>query len=105
MAEKTEWNKVGKLSYDSSKHFGNGAFGFVFAGYFGRKKVAVKRIQKQHVDTNHTSLMPLEAELMQAADDHPNILRYICTEQDANFVYVKTFSYFKSKSQSSQFDS
>ncbi len=90
MAEDTEWNEVGKLRYDPSKHFGSGSFGTVFAGYFGRKKVAVKRIQKQHVDTNHESLMPSEAELMQTADDHPNILRYVCTEKDAHFVYVKT---------------
>lgn len=87
MAEETEWRTVGKLRYPS-KNFGSGSFGTVFAGYFERKKVAVKRILKHNIDINHDSLMPLEAELMQAADDHPNILRYICTEQNADFMYV-----------------
>lgn len=91
MAEETEWRTVGKLRYPL-KHFGSGSFGLVFAGYYGKKKVAVKRIQKHHIDVSHESLMPLEAELMQAADDHPNILRYICTEQNADFMYVTTFT-------------
>lgn len=86
MTEDTGWKTVGNLQYDGSKCLGKGSFGVVFDGTNGTKKVAVKRIQIVHLDDSWKSRMKSEVELMQMADDHPNILQYICTEQDDTFV-------------------
>jgi len=46
------------------------------------KTVAVKRIQNSESETHS---IQWEVELMQRADGHLNILRYICTEKDDYF--------------------
>ena len=84
--------RVGNLSYDSKKIIGRGNFGVVYRGNYhvvynksriGISEVAVKRILSSDVDEN-TFLE--EVDLMIAAKDHPNILRYVCTERNDDFL-------------------
>jgi len=80
--------RVGKLNYIQTKIIGRGSYGtVVFQGYLGLyenyRPVAVKRLQRSHVNP---SLIQREVELMKRASDHPNILRYIHTEIDPNFM-------------------
>jgi len=72
------------LSYDEGVILGRGSFSFVYLGFLkdNSKTVAVKRIQNSESETHS---IRREVELMQRADDHPNILRYICTEKDDYF--------------------
>lgn len=90
-----------RLSYDSTVIIGKGTVGNVFKGSyrknllgavfgFANLSVAVKRIQKSHL-ADETAINR-EVEPMLQAGDHPNILRYICTEMDDNFWY-KLFSF------------
>lgn len=58
----------------------------VFYGtYEDSKLAAVKRFQRVQLKEEET--VKKEAELLLAASDHPNILRYFCTEMDDNFMY------------------
>jgi len=82
--------KIGKLKYYSDKIIGQGNFGTVFSGILrggvhggDNKPVAVKRLERSRVDE---SLIQREVELMIKACDHPNILRYICTEMNGDFL-------------------
>ena len=75
-----------KISYDRNKKLGEGGFAIVFEGLLfnkGSKKVAVKRILKDHV--NH-SLTTKEIMIMLEVSDHKNILRYICYDTDNYFL-------------------
>ena len=82
---------VGKLNYNQKKIIGRGSYGtivfqgFVLGLYEKDRPAAVKRYQRSHVNE---SLFNWEVELMKKASDHPNILRYIRTERDANFLYA-----------------
>jgi len=76
--------KVGeRLSYDQKAILGRGTFGTVFNGFLEILAVAVKRIQNSEPEA---PFIHREVELMQKAKDHPNILRYICTERDNKFM-------------------
>ncbi len=72
------------LSYDEGVILGRGSFSFVYLGFLkdNSKTVAVKRIQNSESETHS---IQWEVELMQRADGHLNILRYICTEKDDYF--------------------
>ena len=87
---------VGKLSYDPNKVLGRGSFGTVFSGFHvyldkslfrpaKSTQVAVKRVEKSIVNE---PLFRKEEELMKKANNHPNILKYIHTEINAEFLYV-----------------
>ncbi len=95
--------RIGNLRYDPKKIIGRGRFGTVFSGFhytesfidewigrkLGRKvekPIAVKRIQRTDVLAGEESGIHREVEVMLRANDHPNILRLICTEIDANFL-------------------
>ena len=83
--------KVGeKMSYDPEKRLGDGGFAFVYEGLFGGLKVAVKRIQREHLND---SLIERETEIMRLASNQPNILGYFGYEKDDpyNFMYVLSF--------------
>lgn len=93
-----------KLSYDSTVIIGQGNSGFVFKGNYrmnplgaisglANMSVAVKRIQKSFV-ADDESAIKREVESMLQAGDHPNILRYICTEMDDNFWYNFYAAYY-----------
>ena len=85
--------RIGKLSYDPSAILGQGNFGTVFAGFHrdnfiskifgGEKPVAIKRVQKTQL--NETAIQQ-ELVVMKNFGGHPNILRYICTEMNADFM-------------------
>jgi len=86
--------RIGKLSYDPSAILGQGNFGTVFAGFHrenlfiskifgGKKPVAVKRVQKTQF--NETAIQQ-ELVVMQNIGNHPNILQYICTEMNPDFM-------------------
>lgn len=79
--------RVGKLSYDPNKLAGRGRFGTVFKCLFTTDTAilaAVKRIQKSDVANKESFLR--EVEIMQKGSSHPNILRFICTEENAEFL-------------------
>lgn len=78
------------LSYDPNNIIGRGSCGTtVFQGFhtvFGSDKpVAVKRIVKSSQHAAESAILR-EVELMKKVKNHFNILRYICTETDDNFL-------------------
>lgn len=84
------WNTKCKRSgrtklYKEPELLGGGSFGKVFIGEFESRKVAVKRVQKIDFGNARNPLMPFEAELLLKVDNE-NVLDYICTKQDENYV-------------------
>jgi len=79
---------AGDLSYDTSKLLGEGSFGtLVFTGFHRNvSAVAVKRVQKYYLQ-DELDILRWEVELMNAASDHPNILRCICTTTNDDYLY------------------
>ncbi|XP_067115137.1 serine/threonine-protein kinase/endoribonuclease IRE1 isoform X1 [Osmerus mordax] len=76
--------EVGKISFSPLEVLGHGTEGtFVFKGRFDGRRVAVKRILPECV-----SLASREVELLREADEHPNVIRYFCTETDRMFTYI-----------------
>ena len=95
--------RVGKLSYNKKEIVGRGGNGTtVFKGFYYEdppisgganydekytKQVAIKRIQKSYVE-NDERIVKHEVGLMLKVGHHPNILRYIHSEMDINYLYV-----------------
>ena len=88
---------VDKLRYDQKEIIGRGGNGTtVFSGSILegddadddkiKKKVAIKRIQRSYAQ-NDESTIRREVELMLKVGHHPNILRYIHSEMDINYMY------------------
>lgn len=78
--------KVGNVSYTSNKIIGKGGFGVVYEGFLDEnpiRKVAVKCILKVNVDL---SVMKEEAQLMLKANNHANILQFICDKENSDFM-------------------
>ncbi len=90
--------RVGKLSYNSTDILGKGSFGIVFKGFYEESRsvirqasraVAVKRVQLSRTthNVNGESLMDnSEMDIMKRTRDHHNILGYIWTEIDEDFM-------------------
>lgn len=88
--------KVGKLSIDKGEKLGQGRFGTVFEGTYSYSgsifrtskitPVAVKRVLRTQLDEDEFFIQR-EVELMRESGDHPNILRYVCTEMNDDFLY------------------
>ncbi|XP_025026074.1 serine/threonine-protein kinase/endoribonuclease IRE2 [Python bivittatus] len=75
---------VGKLSFRPQDVLGRGAGGtFVFRGHFDGRDVAVKRLLPESV-----RLVDREVRLLRESDEHPNVVRYFCTEADRQFHYI-----------------
>lgn len=55
----------------------------VLKGTWGGRPVAVKRLLSDFV-----RLASQEVKLLQASDDHPNVIRYYCQERRDNFLYI-----------------
>ncbi|XP_075686614.1 serine/threonine-protein kinase/endoribonuclease IRE2 isoform X3 [Rhinoderma darwinii] len=76
--------EVGKISFTPKEVLGHGAGGtFVFRGKFDGRSVAVKRILPESF-----TLADREVQLLRESDEHPNVIRYFCTESDRLFYYI-----------------
>lgn len=75
---------VGKIIFDPSGILGRGCEGTtVFKGKFDERDVAVKRILPECF-----SFADREVELLRESDEHANVIRYFCTEEDKQFRYI-----------------
>jgi len=80
---------VGLLRYDPKDIIGQGGFSLVFKGFHSLKPVAVKRVQKiynKESNDDESSAIKKEVEVMKAAGKHSNILHYIGTEINEDFL-------------------
>ncbi|KAI5616112.1 serine/threonine-protein kinase/endoribonuclease IRE2 isoform X1, partial [Silurus asotus] len=76
--------QVGKISFSPTEVLGHGTEGtFVFRGHFDGRRVAVKRILPECVE-----FAEREVQLLRESDEHPNVIRYFCTERDRQFIYI-----------------
>ncbi|KAL4624470.1 serine/threonine-protein kinase/endoribonuclease IRE2 [Arapaima gigas] len=76
--------EIGKISFSPTEVLGHGAEGtFVFRGCFDGRRVAVKRILPECFD-----FAEREVQLLRESDEHPNVIRYFCTERDRQFTYI-----------------
>ncbi|KAG8446071.1 hypothetical protein GDO86_013807 [Hymenochirus boettgeri] len=75
---------VGKISFNPRDVLGHGAEGtIVYRGQFDNRDVAVKRILPECF-----SFADREVQLLRESDEHPNVIRYFCTEKDRQFQYI-----------------
>ncbi|XP_059804251.1 serine/threonine-protein kinase/endoribonuclease IRE1-like isoform X1 [Hypanus sabinus] len=78
--------RVGKIGFHPKDVLGHGAEGtIVFKGKFDDRYVAVKRILPECF-----SFADREVQLLRESDEHPNVIRYFCTEKDRQFQYIAT---------------
>jgi len=76
--------KVGNIQFDPNAVLGKGCEGtFVFKGRFDTRDVAVKRVLAACF-----SIADREVDLLRESDEHPNVVRYFCMEQDTQFRYI-----------------
>ncbi|CAL1289781.1 unnamed protein product [Larinioides sclopetarius] len=76
--------RVGKIAFDPVNVLGHGCYGtFVYKGTFENRSVAVKRILPECF-----SVANREVDMLQESDEHPNVIRYFCMEQDKQFRYI-----------------
>ncbi|XP_054989349.1 serine/threonine-protein kinase/endoribonuclease IRE1 [Sorex araneus] len=82
--EETSLVMVGKISFCPRDVLGHGAEGtIVYRGMFDSRAVAVKRILPECF-----SFADREVRLLRESDEHPNVIRYFCTERDRQFQYI-----------------
>ncbi|XP_060619095.2 serine/threonine-protein kinase/endoribonuclease IRE1 [Anolis sagrei] len=75
---------VGKITFNPKDVLGHGAEGtIVYRGTFDSRDVAVKRILPECF-----SFADREVQLLRESDEHPNVIRYFCTEKDRQFQYI-----------------
>ncbi|KAF8771918.1 Serine/threonine-protein like [Argiope bruennichi] len=75
---------VGKITFNPVNILGHGCYGtFVYKGTFENRSVAVKRILPECF-----SVANREVDMLQESDEHPNVIRYFCMEQDKQFRYI-----------------
>lgn len=55
----------------------------VYQGKFEGREVAVKQMMPQYYE-----LVDQEVNMLRDSDDHPNVIRYYCTQKDVNFHYI-----------------
>lgn len=58
-------------------------YNFSTRGQFDNRAVAVKRILPECF-----SFADREVQLLRESDEHPNVIRYFCTERDRQFQYI-----------------
>ncbi|XP_036382252.1 serine/threonine-protein kinase/endoribonuclease IRE1-like [Megalops cyprinoides] len=76
--------RVGNISFSPKNVLGHGAEGtIVYRGQFDNRAVAVKRILPECF-----SFADREVQLLRESDEHPNVIRYFCTEKDRQFQYI-----------------
>ncbi|XP_041941366.1 serine/threonine-protein kinase/endoribonuclease IRE1-like [Alosa sapidissima] len=75
---------VGNITFNPKNVLGHGAEGtIVYRGQFDNRSVAVKRILPECF-----SFADREVQLLRESDEHPNVIRYFCTERDRQFQYI-----------------
>lgn len=75
---------IGKITFFTNDVLGKGCEGtFVYRGLFEGRNVAVKRLLPECF-----SLADREVALLRESDQHANVIRYFCTEQDTLFRYI-----------------
>uniref|UniRef100_A0A4W4GEX4 non-specific serine/threonine protein kinase n=1 Tax=Electrophorus electricus TaxID=8005 RepID=A0A4W4GEX4_ELEEL len=75
---------LNKLLLCPAEVLGHGTAGtFVFRGHFDGRRVAVKRILPECME-----FAEREVQLLRESDEHPNVIRYFCTERDRQFTYI-----------------
>ncbi|XP_032443408.1 serine/threonine-protein kinase/endoribonuclease IRE1 [Xiphophorus hellerii] len=76
--------RVGNITFHPKQVLGHGAEGtMVYKGQFDNRPVAVKRILPECF-----SFADREVQLLRESDEHPNVIRYFCTERDRQFQYI-----------------
>ncbi|XP_030646250.1 serine/threonine-protein kinase/endoribonuclease IRE1 [Chanos chanos] len=76
--------RVGNITFNPKNVLGHGAEGtIVYKGQFDNRPVAVKRILPECF-----SFADREVQLLRESDEHPNVIRYFCTEKDRQFQYI-----------------
>ncbi|KAM8844352.1 serine/threonine-protein kinase/endoribonuclease IRE1 isoform 2-T2 [Spinachia spinachia] len=76
--------RVGNVTFRPREVLGHGAEGtIVYKGQFDNRAVAVKRILPECF-----SFADREVQLLRESDEHPNVIRYFCTERDRQFQYI-----------------
>ncbi|XP_041077128.1 serine/threonine-protein kinase/endoribonuclease IRE1-like isoform X1 [Polyodon spathula] len=76
--------RVGNIAFNPKEVLGHGAEGtIVYKGRFDNRSVAVKRILPECF-----SFADREVQLLRESDEHPNVIRYFCTEKDRQFQYI-----------------
>ncbi|XP_066560366.1 serine/threonine-protein kinase/endoribonuclease IRE1 [Amia ocellicauda] len=76
--------RVGNITFNPKDVLGHGAEGtIVYKGRFDDRAVAVKRILPECF-----SFADREVQLLRESDEHPNVIRYFCTEKDRQFQYI-----------------
>lgn len=82
--EETSVVRVGNITFCPKEVLGHGAEGtIVYRGQFDNRPVAVKRILPECF-----SFADREVQLLRESDEHPNVIRYFCTERDRQFQYI-----------------
>uniref|UniRef100_A0A3B4B8U6 Serine/threonine-protein kinase/endoribonuclease IRE1 n=1 Tax=Periophthalmus magnuspinnatus TaxID=409849 RepID=A0A3B4B8U6_9GOBI len=82
--EETTVVRVGNITFHPKEVLGHGAEGtIVYRGQFDNRPVAVKRILPECF-----SFADREVQLLRESDEHPNVIRYFCTERDRQFQYI-----------------
>ena len=79
-----------KATYDIGDVLGAGSFGKVFKAKDRKNdnfELAIKCINKKHLDADELENLRNEVRLMQQVD-HPNIVRYFETYDDKRFIYL-----------------
>uniref|UniRef100_A0A8C9VF40 Serine/threonine-protein kinase/endoribonuclease IRE1 n=1 Tax=Scleropages formosus TaxID=113540 RepID=A0A8C9VF40_SCLFO len=76
--------RVGNITFNPKNVLGHGAEGtIVYKGQFDSRPVAVKRILPECF-----SFADREVQLLRESDEHPNVIRYFCTEKERQFQYI-----------------
>eukprot|EP00095_Tigriopus_kingsejongensis_P001876 maker-scaffold70_size417918-snap-gene-2.12 protein:Tk01876 transcript:maker-scaffold70_size417918-snap-gene-2.12-mRNA-1 annotation:"hypothetical protein DAPPUDRAFT_305906" len=76
--------RVGQIYFNPNDTLGKGCEGtFVYRGKFDSRDVAVKRVLAACF-----SIADREVDLLRESDEHPNVIRYFCMEQDTQFRYI-----------------
>ncbi|TRY85507.1 hypothetical protein DNTS_016009 [Danionella cerebrum] len=82
--EESEIVRIGNIMFSPRDVLGHGAEGtIVYRGQFDNRPVAVKRILPECF-----SFADREVQLLRESDEHPNVIRYFCTERDRQFQYI-----------------
>ncbi|XP_055039394.2 serine/threonine-protein kinase/endoribonuclease IRE1 [Misgurnus anguillicaudatus] len=76
--------RIVNITFNPKDVLGHGAEGtIVYRGQFDNRPVAVKRILPECF-----SFADREVQLLRESDEHPNVIRYFCTERDRQFQYI-----------------